>query len=221
MKANGLSLFLLLNAVSAAALPSPTETFRFHVIGIECKECAAPIRKALQSTSGIDKVQVDWKSEAAEVEIQPGFDKNKIKSALENLGFIAVFPGETAKGFEPLPESELARLDIQRFDGKSPFDEKAASVTGKTTLIDYYADWCGPCKTLELRLEHYLQLHPEIALRRVDIGKWDNAAAGQITRQGAASLPYVRVYSAGKLVGSGGMWDEILALIEKSRASSS
>jgi thiol-disulfide isomerase/thioredoxin len=164
---------------------------------------------------------VDWKKESAEVEVQPGFDRSRLKAALDDLGFVAVFPGETATGFEPLPPDELAKLDLRQLDGQSSIEEKALSVAGKVTLVDYYAIWCGPCKTLELRLERYMTLHPGIALRRVDIGKWDNAAARQITRQGAASLPYVRVYDrSGKLVGNGGMWDEILALLDKAKVTS-
>jgi len=194
------------------------ETFQFHVVGIECKLCAPPIQKALAATPGVQKAEVDWKKEIAIVEIPPGFDKTALKTSLEKLGFEAVFPGETAKGFEPLPPDELAKLDILRFDGREPMAEKSLAAAGKTTLIDYYGDWCGPCKVLELRVERYMALQPDIALRRVDIGRWDNAAARQVTQQGAASLPYVRVYdTSGKLLGSGGMWDELLALIEKSR----
>jgi copper chaperone CopZ len=220
MKATRLSL-IVYSFTALATLPAQAETFRFHVIGIECQLCAAPIQKALASTPGVERARVDWKKETAEVDVPPAFDKNNLKVALDNLGFVAVFPGETAKGFEPLAPEELAKLDIRRFDGKSAVDEKELSAQGKTTLIDYYADWCGPCKTLELRLERYMTAHSEIALRRVDIGKWDNTAARQITRQGAASLPYVRVYDgSGTLVGNGGMWDEILALIGRAKAAS-
>ena len=207
--------------LALATRPSRAETIEFHVVGIECQLCAAPIRKALASAPGVDHARVDWKRETATVEVRPGFDRNALRAALENLGFAAVFPGETVRGFEPLPPEELAKLDLRRFDGTSPVDEKALAAPRRITLIDYYADWCGPCKTLELRLERYMTLHPEIALRRVDIGKWDNAAARQITKQGAAGLPYVRVYDgSGKLVGNGGMWDEILALIEKAGPAS-
>jgi copper chaperone CopZ len=200
------------------AAEAPAENFQFHVVGIECKLCAPPIQKALAAIPGVQKARVDWQKQTADVEIPGGFEKAKFKAALENLGFEAVFPGETAQSLEPLPPDDLAKLDVRRLDGSQPVDERSLAISGKTTLIDYYGDWCGPCKVLEIRLTRYMTLHPDIALRRVDIGKWDNAAARQITQQGAASLPYVRVYdSAGKPLGSGGMWDELLALIEKSR----
>jgi copper chaperone CopZ/thiol-disulfide isomerase/thioredoxin len=214
----GLTTFITAVLLSLVATKTLAETFEFHVIGIECKLCAPPIQKALASIPGVREARVDWKKETAAVEIPAGFDKAELKSALERLGFEAVFPGETAKGFQPLPPEEIAKLDIQKFDGHESVDEKSLVSPGKTTLIDYYGDWCGPCKVLELRLQHYMAIHPDISLRRVDIGKWDNAAARQITQQGATSLPYVRVYNpVGKLLGNGGMWDELLALIEKSR----
>ena len=43
--------------------------------------------------------------------------------------------------------------------------------------------------------------HPNLAIRRADIGKWNNAAAAQATHLGAQALPYIRVYDAhGKVI---------------------
>jgi len=74
---------------------------------------------------------------------------------------------------------------------------------------------------LESRLERYMQANGDIALRRVDIGKWDNEAAKQATHDfRLEALPYIRVYDGkGKFVTAvtGGMWDEVLAAIAKAR----
>ena len=55
---------------------------------------------------------------------------------------------------------------------------------------------------LETRLHHYMTANKNIALRRVNIGRWDNDAAKQATREfRAEALPYIRVYDAkGKFV---------------------
>jgi len=109
-------------------------------------------------------------------------------------------------------------LDIASYTDGKRVDFAKIAAPGKITIVDFYADWCGPCHVLETRLQHLLKGNRNLALRRVDVGKWDNAAAKQITELRAKELPYVRVYDArGKFVAAvaGGMWDEVLAAIGK------
>ena len=146
-------------------------------------------------------------------------DPAAIRSALSNAGFGVTFAGESGSALQPLSESQRSQLDILTDRDGSKFDIAKLTVPGKVTIVDFYGDWCGPCRILEVRLEHYLTAHPGIALRRIDIGKWDNDAARQATREFRTSeLPYVRVYDArGKFSSAvtGGMWDEVTAAIEK------
>ena len=90
---------------------------------------------------------------------------------------------------------------------------------GKVTILDYWAEWCSPCHLLDVRLQHLVAGNPRLAVRRVNVGKWDNAAAKQATTEfRVAALPYVRVYDAkGKFVGAetGGPWDRVVSLVEK------
>ena len=197
-------------------------TLQFTVIGIDCEACAPPIIKALKGLDGVRNVTLDWKKGVATVEIPEGFDRAKIKKALDGIGYDAVFPGENRTEFAPLPEDVVRRLDVVSFDGAKKVDLKTITVPGKITIVDYWAEWCSPCHLLEARLQHLLQESPDVAVRRVNVGKWDNAAARQATKEfRLEALPYVRVYDArGKFVDdvTGGSWDKFLKVIEKARA---
>lgn len=207
------TLLLLLSLT----LPASAATVTFKVIGIDCPTCVPPVIRALQSIDGVTNVRVDAKTKTATLEVPPKFDSRKIHAALSNAGFEAELPGEHA-GAPPLPDEVRKSLDIVQYDGKTRIDEKKLIVSGKVTVIDFYGDWCVPCTILSARLERYMVAHPNIALRRVNVGHWDNAAAVQATREfRMGSLPYLRVYAPdGHFFRpvNGGMWDEVLAVLE-------
>jgi len=214
---------LLLLALLASVPLFADETFTFKVIGIDCAACAPPIMKALSAVPGVSKATVDAKAQTATVQLAPGTDREKIRAAVVNAGFAAVFPGEKENGFAALPEDVVRKLDIIAYPGTSSVDVARVTAMGKVTIIDFYADWCGPCNVLESRLQQLMAgAKPNLALRRVNIGKWDNAAARQATSEfRAEALPYIRVYDPhGKFVAAvtGGMWDEVLAAIESAEA---
>jgi thioredoxin 1 len=71
---------------------------------------------------------------------------------------------------------------------------------GNVTVIDFYADWCGPCRLLSPSLEQMAMTDPEIALRKIDIVNWRTAVAQQFNIH---SIPQVNVYDrSGRLVGT-------------------
>jgi thiol-disulfide isomerase/thioredoxin len=71
-------------------------------------------------------------------------------------------------------------------------------VLGSITVVDFYADWCGPCRELSPSLEEMVRTDPEIALRKIDIVNWKTAVARQFN---VHSIPQVNVYDrAGSLV---------------------
>src|SRR5690349_18183415 len=207
-----LALFLF-----AAATTVSADTFTFQVVGMDCAACGPPIVKTLEAVDGVKSAKVDWKTQTATVDVPSQFDKQKLRAALTNAGFESVFPGEERKEIEPLSADVVKTLDIVKYDGTKRVDINAILAKGKITIVDFYGEWCGPCRVLETRLQHYMRGRDHLALRRVDIGHWDNAAAKQATREfQAEALPYIRVYDArGKFIGSvtGGMWDEVLKVL--------
>lgn len=71
---------------------------------------------------------------------------------------------------------------------------------GNITIVDFYADWCGPCKQVSPSLEQMAKTDPEIALRKIDIVNWETAVVKQFN---VHSIPQVNVYNrSGRLVGT-------------------
>ena len=71
---------------------------------------------------------------------------------------------------------------------------------GNVTVIDFYADWCGPCRQLSPHLEQMARSDPDIALRKIDIVNWKMPVAQQFNIH---SIPQVNVYDrSGRLVGT-------------------
>jgi len=205
---------LLLGAAATAA----ADTLTFNVVGIDCPACAPPIIRALKSVEGVRSANVDATRKTATVDVPAGFDREKLRAAVSNAGFEAVFAGEKPRDIEPLPPEVVKSLDIHAYTDGRRVDIANILAAGKVTIVDFYADWCGPCHVLEARLQHLMQGKKNLAVRRVNIGKWDNDAAKQATALHAEALPYIRVYDPrGKFVTAvtGGMWDEVLAAIEK------
>jgi thiol-disulfide isomerase/thioredoxin len=71
---------------------------------------------------------------------------------------------------------------------------------GNVTVVDFYADWCGPCKQLSPSLEQMVNSDPEIALRKIDVVNSRTPVAQQFNIH---SIPQVNVYNRrGQLVGT-------------------
>jgi len=61
---------------------------------------------------------------------------------------------------------------------------------GKVTIVDFYADWCAPCKAIDPYLRGLAQ-DPLVAVRKVDIVGWQSPVAKQWQLK---SIPNMRVY---------------------------
>jgi len=89
---------------------------------------------------------------------------------------------------------------------------------GNVTIVDFYADWCGPCRLITPVLEQMARTDPEIALRKIDIVNWTTPVAKQHSVQ---SIPRVSVYGrTGKLVGtvSGANAEQVRQYVAQAKA---
>jgi thiol-disulfide isomerase/thioredoxin len=72
-------------------------------------------------------------------------------------------------------------------------------VRGYVVIVDFYADWCGPCRSMAPSLEELAGKYDDVIIRKIDIVNWGSKVAQQF---GINSIPDVRVYDKkGQLVG--------------------
>lgn len=54
-------------------------------------------------------------------------------------------------------------------------------------ILDFYADWCNPCKALSKVIEEYEKENPNINIERIDVE--DDSNAGLVSDYKVRSLP--------------------------------
>jgi thioredoxin len=73
---------------------------------------------------------------------------------------------------------------------------KELQLEGKKIMVDFFADWCGPCKQLIPRLEKMEKEYPNISFIKINVDDNMDAALDL----GIRSVPTVIIYDGEKLV---------------------
>ena len=67
----------------------------------------------------------------------------------------------------------------------------------KTVLVDFWAEWCGPCKMVAPVLDEIAAEHGDkITIVKLDIDKYPATAA----KYGVVSIPTMNLYQGGEVV---------------------
>ncbi len=69
-------------------------------------------------------------------------------------------------------------------------------LSDKPVLVDFWAEWCGPCRMVAPILEEIAGTHDAIVVAKLNVDENPAIAA----QYGITSIPTMNVYSGGKLV---------------------
>ena len=94
-------------------------------------------------------------------------------------------PGGAAHGNSPIYHADESSFDQQVLQSSTP------------VLVDFYADWCGPCQKLAPILEELARETPSAKIVKVNVDQNSRLAA----RYGITGIPNVIVFRQGKKVG--------------------
>lgn len=70
-----------------------------------------------------------------------------------------------------------------------------AETANGTVLVDFWAEWCAPCRMLSPVVEELAQLHPDVNVCKVNVDDEQELAA----RFDVMSIPTVLIFKDGKV----------------------
>ena len=108
------------------------------------------------------------------------------------LALIIAYPMIMDSFRKPIPESENV-IHI-----KTPEElQQLIAGSGKVCLIDFYADWCGPCRRLAPVINQLAdEFKGEVSIIKINVDKFSELAG----KYGANSIPTVIITKDGKQV---------------------
>jgi len=65
-----------------------------------------------------------------------------------------------------------------------------------TALVDFYADWCNPCKMISPIVEEIAEERPDVAVGKINVDESGEIAA----RYGVMSIPTLIIFKDGEEV---------------------
>ena len=71
-----------------------------------------------------------------------------------------------------------------------------ANAGGKNVVVEFYADWCGACKSMKPIYEKHAPLHPSVICLKVNVDKGKELTA----KAGVHSMPTFQVFVRGTRV---------------------
>lgn len=77
---------------------------------------------------------------------------------------------------------------------KADFDKSIASE--KLTVVDFYAQWCGPCKMIAPKIEQMAKENPDVQFAKVDVDVNEETAESC----GITAMPTFILYKNGQKV---------------------
>jgi thioredoxin len=94
-------------------------------------------------------------------------------------------------------DSSPSHSSIKNISGAEQLQTIIQSSDSGLIMIDFYADWCGPCRTLSPRLEKIAQENGnKVTIYKLDIEKHKKIAA----QYGVRSIPFVAFFKNKKIV---------------------
>ncbi len=188
----------LLLAACGGARPAPAEarTTVVSLVQIDCASCGEQIVAGLRVKPGVYEATFDRGTAEVRVVASPGFDVfTAVRDGAAERGFDVILGAGKGHYLESPAFPEGADVRTVSTGGADVPSLEAILAPGKVTVVDFSAQWCGPCRAVDEHMGKVLAARRDVAYRRLDVGDWSTPLSKRYLKD-IPKLPYVIVYGA-------------------------
>ena len=176
----------------AAAWADRVQTYSLQ--GADCAECGLKVVDALKKVKGVRGSTFDRQKVELQVRLANGTSDDVVLKTITTAGYQG-FVGAGKGAYLPhpgYPAGSDMKIVTDNGSAVGPLDK--LRVSGKYTVLDVYADWCGPCRVLDAHLRETIVKRPDLAVRKLNLVDFDSALAKQLGSR-LYALPHVIVFT--------------------------
>ena len=183
----------LLWVVCALGCAGPQARTVLSLQNVSCQSCGVESVKVLEKTEGVFGATFDIQT----AELSINYDPQKQNPAMlarvtTGLGYQTAIGAGLGSYQAATTFASSADLKVLTNTGAA-LDVTEHVVPGKVTVFDFFAVWCGPCKTVDQAMSEILNQAPDVAYRKINIVDWTSDAAKRYLGK-VPELPYVMIF---------------------------
>ena len=180
---------------TSADVPEGARSVDVSLFDVDCAECAENVVVELRRSSTIYTATFDKRRVVLHLVAAPTLTDQAILAAVKHAGFRGQIGAAGGAYLADAKAPEGSDVTIAVADGHDVADLSTLLAPKKTTVVDFYADWCGPCREVDAHVKALLAKRADVAYRRMNVIDWDSPLAKHYLKD-VPELPFVIVFGA-------------------------
>jgi hypothetical protein len=113
-----------------------------------------------------------------------------------SLYFVSTYENEVQKLMTPVPITQSGKAGVQDvLFNTEQYEPTAELVDGAFTVLYFHTDSCPGCRRLNSDLKRFIQVRPDVVVRRFDLGyQWSSVNAYNTYGLRINKTPFIHIY---------------------------